>query len=115
MNEKLLAPCGTYCGLCPYFRKERTPHCSGCGTVKGRPFWGECRLYACSRDHEVEHCGLCKDFPCDLFINQYDPEHGQKSAFVRAGLLSYRKKAGTEKYIEMIKRLEEQETKSSSH
>lgn len=35
----------------------------------------------------------------------------QKSAFTRAGLLAYRKKAGTEKYIEMIKKLEEK----SSH
>jgi len=75
---------------------------------------GECKLYACFRDHEVEHCGLCNDFPCDLFINQYDPEHGQKSAIMRVGLLIYRKKSGTEKYIEMVKKLEE-ETNSSHH
>ena len=36
----------------------------------------------------------------------------QKSAFTRAGLLAYRKKAGKDRYIEMIKKLEEEK---SSH
>ncbi len=104
LDKKLLAPCGTFCGLCPYFEKKRTPHCSGCGNHKGHPFWGECKVYACATKHEIEHCGLCRDFPCDLFIEQFDPEHGQKSAIFRAGLLAYRKKAGTEKYLEMVKK-----------
>ena len=89
-----------------------TPHCLGCDAQKGRPFWGECKLYACAGDHGVEHCGLCSEFPCDLFVDQYDPEHGQESAFTRAGLLAYRKKAGTEKYIEMTKKLVEKEAKT---
>ena len=104
---KLLAACGTYCGLCPYFKKERTPYCSGCGNQKGHLFWGECKPYGCATEHEVEHCGLCGDFPCDLFVESFDPEHGQKSAFLRAGLLAYRKRAGTERYLEMVKKLEE--------
>jgi hypothetical protein len=41
-----------------------------------------------------------------LFVNQYDPEHGQTSAFTRAGLLAYRKTAGTDKYEDMVKKLE---------
>jgi len=48
------------------------------------------------------------DFPCDLFVGQFDPEHGQKSAIMRAGLLTYRKKAGKEKYLEIVKKLKEQ-------
>lgn len=44
-----------------------------------------------------------------MFADLYDPAHGQKSAFIRAGLLAYRKKAGTEKYVEMIKKLNEKE------
>lgn len=111
MDEKLLAPCGIHCGVCPYFTKERTPYCPGCDALKGRPFWGECKLYTCAADHEVEHCGLCTEFPCDLFVNQYDPEHGQSSAFMRAGLLAYRKKAGTKKYVETLRKLSEKETK----
>lgn len=112
MDKKLLAPCGTHCGLCSYFNKERTPYCPGCDTQKGHPFWGECKLYACAKGHEVEHCGLCVEFPCDQFVDQYDPEYGQKSAIMRAGLLAYRKKAGTEKYVEMVKKLKDQEEKT---
>jgi hypothetical protein len=41
-------------------------------------------------------------------VNQFDPAHGQKSAFTRAGLLAYRKKVGTQKFIEMCKKLEEE-------
>jgi hypothetical protein len=44
-----------------------------------------------------------------MFVDQYDPEHGQESAFTRAGLLTYRRKAGTEKYVEMTKRLGKKE------
>ena len=110
--ECLLAPCGTYCGICPYYKEERTPQCSGCETKKGHPFWGECKLFICSKDREVEHCGLCQEFPCELFVNQYDPEHGQKSAFQRTGLLVYRKKVGNQKYVEMIKKIDEQEQDS---
>ena len=115
MGKDLLASCGAYCGSCSYFLKERIPHCSACGTHKGHPFWGECKLYACASEHKVEHCGLCNDFPCNLFVDQYDPEHGQKSAVTRAGLLAYRKKAGSEKYVEMVKKLKEQGTESSNH
>ena len=75
----------------------------------GHPFWGDCKLYACAEDHKVEHCGLCGEFPCDLFINQYDPEHGQKSAFTRTGLLAYRKKVGNQEYIAVFKKLEEEQ------
>ena len=111
MAKTLLAPCGEYCGFCLYYKKEKTPSCSGCANHKGHPFWGECKLYACATEHKVEHCGLCTDFPCDLFVKQFDPEHGQKSAIIRAGLLAYRKKAGPEKYFEMVKKLKDQEEK----
>jgi len=107
LDRELLAPCGAYCGSCSYFLKERTPHCSACGTHKGHPFWGECKLYACASEHKVEHCGVCSDFPCDLFVEHFDPESGQKSALLSAGLLEYRKKVGTEKDVELVKKLKE--------
>ena len=108
MEKDLLAPCGTYCGFCPYYIKKRTPHCSGCGAHKGHPFWGKCKLYICAKDHKVEHCGLCSEFPCELFVNQYDPEHGQQRAFTRAGFLAYRKRAGNDKYVKMFQKVEEE-------
>jgi hypothetical protein len=108
MNEKLVAPCGIYCGTCKFFSRKEKPSCSGCGNQNGEPFWGKCRLYACAKGR-VEYCGMCEDFPCDLFVNQFDPAHGQKSAFTRAGLLVYLRRVGSQKFIEMCKRLQEDE------
>jgi hypothetical protein len=105
VNEKYLAPCGEYCGTCKFLNREEPPNCLGCGVEKGRPFWGTCKIFTCAVEYSVKHCGDCKKFLCDLFINQYDPSHGPESAFTRAGLLAYRKKAGKEKFIEMVTKL----------
>jgi hypothetical protein len=51
----------------------------------------------------VESAGI---FPCDLFVDQFDPAHGQKSAFTRARLLTYRKRVGTQKFVETSEKLE---------
>lgn len=45
------------------------------------------------------------EFLCDLFVNQYDPSNGPKSAFTRIRLPVYRKKAGNRKYIEKAVKL----------
>jgi len=107
MNDELVAPCGAYCGTCTFLNREQKPSCLGCGNQDGRLFWGKCRLYTCVKNR-VEHCGVCEEFPCDLFVDQFDPAHGQKSAFTRAGLLAYRKRVGTQKFIEMSKKLEKE-------
>lgn len=109
IETRLLAPCGMYCGFCAHYNKVKTPHCSGCFSKKGHQFWGECKLYACAARHEVEHCGLCDDSPCDFFIGYYpgapDNLQGQRDALLRAGLLSYRKRTEPGKYLEMVKKL----------
>ena len=112
LDESLLTPCGEYCGFCPHLNKERTPFCPGCDFQKGQPFHGTCKVYFCAKEHAVEHCGLCTEFPCDLFIGQYDPRQGQRSALTRAGLLAYRKKAGPGRFVEMTKKLSDEETKN---
>jgi hypothetical protein len=56
----------------------------------------------------VEFAGI---FPCDVFVDQFDPAHGQKSAFTRAGLLAYRKRVGTQKFVAMSEKLEQEEQK----
>lgn len=109
MDELLLSPCGTYCGPCEFLNREEKPSCLGCGYQKGQPFWGECKVYACSKEREVSHCGECPEFPCEVFVNQFDPSHGQRSSFTRAGLLIYRKKVGAEKFIDMVKKIEEEQ------
>ena len=35
---------------------------------------------------EVRHCGLCEEFPCDLFMDSYDPSKGLVSSVARAGI-----------------------------
>jgi hypothetical protein len=107
-NEEFLAPCGSYCGVCEFLNSKGFPSCLGCHKQGGHLFWGECKLFLCAEEKEVKHCGGCHNFPCDLFVNQYDPAQGQKSVFTRAGLLMYRKKFGSEKYIEIVKKLEEE-------
>jgi hypothetical protein len=96
VDFNLASPCGSYCGECNSYKKN----CSGCGYVKGKPFWGECRFYSCVREKKVEHCGLCRDFPCDYFLSTYDPSEGKWRVFYRAGQLAYRKKVGTNAWIE---------------
>jgi len=28
-----------------------------------------CPVYTCAREHRVEHCGLCPEFPCILLVH----------------------------------------------
>jgi len=92
-------------------RKKQSPIVLGALTTKGILFWGECRLYACATEHKVENCGLCTDLPCELFVGHFegasDSVEGQKDALYRVGLLTYLRKFGTEKCLEMIKRIGE--------
>lgn len=96
VDVNLASPCGTYCGECKHLRQG----CPGCGYVKGKPFWGQCRFYSCVREKGVEHCGLCGDFPCNYFMTTYDPNEGRDRIFYRAGQLVYRKKIGTKAWTE---------------
>jgi len=102
----LAAACGLYCGDCEYL--EGT--CQGCSQVKGRPFWTEqfdmevCPLYGCCVNQKaLEHCGLCDDFPCDLFTSLRDPalsdEEAEQSLQKRQKDLRLRKEIGTEAWL----------------
>lgn len=54
--------CGIDCSTCK-FKTEN--NCKGCRENEGKMFWGECDLYKCNSEKSLEHCGKCKDFPCD--------------------------------------------------
>ena len=81
------------------------------GTRRGMSSGASANSHACATGR-VAHCGVCGDFPFDLFVDQFDPAHGQKSAFTRAGLLAYRKRVGTQKFVAMSEELEQEELKS---
>lgn len=105
-DEKNVPVCGLYCGSCDFFGKQ----CKGCGYVAGKPFWtaqiptGICPLHdCCSNKKRLEHCGLCEDFPCNIFLELRDPsmsnEEFQESLAVRQKALKRRTVIGTEKWL----------------
>jgi len=96
LDFKLVSPCGIYCHECNEYKNG----CAGCGYVKGKPSWGECRFYPCVREKGIEHCGLCAEFPCNYYLSTFDPNEGWWRVFYRAGQLVYRKKIGTKAWLE---------------
>jgi hypothetical protein len=47
--------------------------CGGCRNIEGNcqvlknyGFSGNCKIYHCAKDHHVEFCNNCTEFPCDL-------------------------------------------------
>ena len=102
-----LNACGAYCDDCPSYRGKKDPTCAGCTQTQGNPWWGECKLFKCSLEKNVAHCGLCDDFPCDLSATHFDPDNpiGQRNAIVRIGVLAYRAKHGDEKALELVEKL----------
>lgn len=107
MIDKKLAPiCGLVCSCCPYLGAQ----CPGCGHVEGRPFWaaslasGTCPLYECCRNQRrLEHCGLCGEFPCKMFLELKDPNMGdeefQESLKARQEALGRRSEIGTDNWL----------------
>ena len=76
MDNKMIAFCGTYCGVCEWKDKM---NCNGCLACKGHPFWGECDKAKCCTGRGFEHCGYCPDMPCQKLLDLFDdPEHGDK-------------------------------------
>ncbi len=103
----LAATCGLYCGDCEFLGGK----CSGCAQVKGKPFWADqygvevCPLYGCCAvQKHLEHCGLCVDFPCQLFLSMRDPamsdEEAEKSLQSRQKDLKLRKEIGTTAWLQ---------------
>jgi len=110
MIDKNYAPvCGIYCGKCGYLGTQ----CKGCGYEDGKPFWttqipsGVCPIHdCCSNQKQMEHCGLCEEFPCNIFLELRDPnmsdEEFQKSLETRQETLKRRMEIGTEKWLQEV-------------
>lgn len=70
----MMAYCGTYCETCDW--KERM-NCNGCKLEQGHPFWGSCSVALCAIGHSYDHCGQCKQIPCEGLSAAFNnPEHG---------------------------------------
>jgi hypothetical protein len=65
---------------------------------------GICPLHDCCRNQkELEHCGLCADFPCKVFLELRDPtmsdEEFEKSLDDRKTAIKRRTLIGTNKWL----------------
>lgn len=60
-----ITACGECCEGCV---KRLEGSCKGCIEADGYvPEWagsGRCKVHACAREHDVQFCGLCPEFPC---------------------------------------------------
>lgn len=99
-----IPPCGGYCKNCVVYKKA----CAGCVETNGKPFHLKkagkdvCPVWQCAKERKVEHCGICDEFPCDKFLNWYDPKRGVITVLRRAGLLALRKKIGTAAWVKWV-------------
>ncbi|MFC1514113.1 DUF3795 domain-containing protein [candidate division KSB1 bacterium] len=98
--------CGYYCGDCHFLDKP----CKGCMCTGGKPFWSEempgglCPIYnCCVNEKKLEHCGLCEELVCKIFLGLRDPnisdEVFRKSIKDRETALRRREEVGTRQWI----------------
>lgn len=81
MTSNLAARCGIYCGECEF---RESAGCPGCVAAGGCMFWGACEIARCCAGRELEHCGRCPDFPCDLLERcAYDKDQGDHGRRIR--------------------------------
>jgi hypothetical protein len=96
-KRRLAAVCGLYCGTCEICETEASGTCRACAYQLGLASDGECRVFVCCVvARGLEHCGLCADFPCQLFLSSADPMEVQR----RYRALLRRVEVGTEAWIE---------------
>lgn len=66
-----ITACGECCTGC---KKKENGRCKGCIESDGHcEEWtqsGVCPIHKCARGHEVQFCGLCKEFPCDWLVQK---------------------------------------------
>ncbi len=67
IDENLIAPCGLYCGWCPFYVfKPKEYACPGC--------WrrDECKIRDCAASKGLRLCTFCDDFPCNKLYRMYE-------------------------------------------
>ena len=66
------------CGLdCENCENRRECDCPGCSELEEGNWAGDCGIKQCCEKRQLEHCGLCPDFPCDILRNtSFDPDEG---------------------------------------
>jgi hypothetical protein len=71
LTRRLAAVCGRYCAACDACQDGL---CCGCAYQLGQTRRGECPVFRCCiAERGLEHCGLCLDFPCQVFLSHAPP------------------------------------------
>jgi hypothetical protein len=116
VDERLLAPCGLYCGVCAILIADRdnnqkfkerlvtvyglqSPediHCEGCLSDDRFAYCRVCPIRDCCATKGFEGCHQCDEFPCDL-IEAFPMPVGKK-VILRA--IPEWKELGTEAWVE---------------
>jgi hypothetical protein len=123
IEERFLAPCGLYCGVCGVYYATRDNNtkfleklldfykgllpgsdkltvedlkCQGCLSDKTSMFCSVCEIKKCVSQYGFEGCHQCSDFPCK-HIEDFPVPVGKK-VILRA--TPYWSEHGTEKWVE---------------
>ncbi len=104
-RRRFAAVCGEYCLNCP--PPASAPACRGCAYQLGiTPAGEECGIFVCAVIRRgLEHCGLCPEFPCALFLSSAEPAVVER----RVRALRRRAEIGTDRW------LNEQEMEAAGH
>jgi hypothetical protein len=95
-KRRFAAVCGLYCGTCEACETEESGTCRACAYQLGLAVEGECRIFQCCVvERGLEHCGLCPDFACQLFLASAEPMEVQR----RYRSLLRRVEIGTDAWI----------------
>lgn len=72
----MLSLCGVKCDECKDFNQS----CNGCQAIAGKVYWAPyvnktvCPIYhCCINEKQHEHCGQCKELPCQIYYDTQDP------------------------------------------
>lgn len=85
MNNKqqllnIVSYCGLYCKACPSYNRGT---CLGCRSEEQQPRkskWS-CKIRKCCIRKEIDHCGECDDFPCDIINKKLIKSHENDEKF----------------------------------
>jgi hypothetical protein len=115
IDERLLAPCGLYCGVCAIrishrdknlkFKEKLSTYygvppeqieCEGCRSDNVFVYCRVCEISACAGERQIQGCHLCGEFPCER-IRNFPFETGRK---VMLQAIPEWRESGTEEWVE---------------
>ena len=87
LNTKEAGFCGDFCGKCSSYPDD----CAGCIPADHM----DCFFVKCCLEKNLEHCGLCEDFPCEKLSDFVPDDRPGCDPGYHMGELRVRKVMGT--------------------